>query len=243
MLKTKNLPIEPTLMFLIFISLFGLALSFVFVATSGGASTDGFGQRKPLVGSVFGALCILGAFAAINPSSCSRVFDYEKNIQHRDEKKLQELNIRGHHPACKNFSAHILRIRNKTFCATCTGFSAGAIIALVGVGVFFFGPLSFGIRPFIPMIIGTFAVSIGLLHSILPGFRVGFLRFIASAFFATGTFLIFACIENALNSTSIDFFFVFLSVFWLMTDTALSRWDHRRICAKCASEFCSTNSN
>ena len=87
MLKTKNLPIEPTLMFLIFVSLFGLALSFVFVATSGGASTDGFGLRKPLVGSVFGALCILGAFAAIYPSSCSRVFDYEKNIQHRGETK------------------------------------------------------------------------------------------------------------------------------------------------------------
>jgi hypothetical protein len=31
------------------------------------------------------------------------------------------------------------------------------------------------------------------------------------------------------------------SVLWLITDTALSRWDHRRICAKCPSEFCNLN--
>jgi hypothetical protein len=243
MLKTKNPPIEPTLMFLVFVSLFGLALSFVFVTTSEETSMDGFGLRKLSVGSVFGVLCVLGTFAAIYPSSCSRVFDYEKNIQHQDGKKLQGLNIRGHHPTCKNFSAHIIRIRNKIFCATCTGFSVGAIIALVGDGLFFFGPFSFGVRPFIPLIVGAFAVSVGLLHSILPGFRVGFSRFIASAFFAAGSFLILASIEYALHSTSIDFFFVLLSVLWLMTDTALSRWDHRRICAKCALEPCSANSN
>jgi hypothetical protein len=32
-----------------------------------------------------------------------------------------------------------------------------------------------------------------------------------------------------------------LSVLWLVTDTTLSRWDHRRICAKCPSVFCSLN--
>jgi hypothetical protein len=31
------------------------------------------------------------------------------------------------------------------------------------------------------------------------------------------------------------------SVVWLVTDTALSRWDHSRICAKCHSAFCSLN--
>jgi hypothetical protein len=82
-------------------------------------------------------------------------------------------------------------------------------------------------------------VSIGLLHSILPGFRVGFSRFIASVFFAAGSFLILASVEDALSNTSIDFFFVLLSVLWLVTDTTLSRWDHRRICSKCVSQSCS----
>ncbi len=164
-------------------------------------------------------------------------------MQHENEAgKQRDVSIRGHHPTCRNYSAHILKVKNRIFCATCTGFSVGAIIALIGVGLFFFGPFSFGTKPLIAMIIGAFAVSIGLLHSILPGFRVGFSRFIASAFFAVGSFLILASVEDALRNTSIDFFFVLLSVLWLMTDTALSRWDHRRICAKCLSESCGRKS-
>jgi hypothetical protein len=243
MLKTKNLPMEPNLIFLIFVSLFGLVLSFVFVTISGG-TPDGFDLRRPLVGSVFGTLCVLGAFAAIYPNACSKVFDYEKNLKPKDEsEEKQGPNIRGHHPTCRNYSAHILIVNSRILCSTCTGFSVGAIIALVGVGLFFFGPFSFGTRPFIAMIIGASAVSIGLLHSILPGFKVGFSRFIASAFFAVGAFLILASIEDALSNTSIDFFIVLLSVLWLITDTALSRWDHRRICSNCALQTCSANSN
>ncbi len=241
MQKTKNPPIELSLKFLIFISFLGLALTFVFVTSSGGNSDD-FEPRKFLVGSVFGALCVLGTFASIYPDSCSRVFDNEKRIQHEGAlgKQLGPT-IRGHHPACGNYSAHILKINHRILCATCTGFSVGAIIALIGVGLFFFGPFNFGTKPTIPLIIGAFGVAIGLLHSILPGFRVGFSRFIASAFFAGGAFLILASVEDAMNNTSIDLFIVLLSVLWLITDTALSRWDHRRICFNCSSERCSSN--
>jgi hypothetical protein len=236
--KTKSPPLEPSLMFLIFVSLFGLALSFVFVTMSGGTFLDGFGLRKPLVGLVFGTLCLLGIFASIYPSSCSRIFDYEKTMSGDQKRNLQDISIRGHHPTCKNYSAHILKANGRTLCATCSGFSLGAIISLIGVGLFFFGPFSFGAKPYIVMIVGGLTVSVGLLHSTLPGFRIGFSRFIASAFFALGSFLILASVEDALQNTSIDFFFVLLSVLWLVTDTALSRWDHRRICSKCTSESC-----
>jgi hypothetical protein len=32
-----------------------------------------------------------------------------------------------------------------------------------------------------------------------------------------------------------------LIMLWLITDTALSQWDHRRICAKCSSVLCNSN--
>jgi len=236
--KTKSPPLEPSLMFLIFVSLFGLALSIVFVITSRGTLSDGFGLRKPLVGLVFGTLCLLGIFASIYPSSCSRIFDYEKTMSGDQNGILQDINIRGHHPRCKNYSAHILQANGRTLCATCSGFSLGATISLTGVGLFFFGPISFGTKPLVAVIIGACAVFIGLLHSILPGFRVGFSRFIASVFFATGSFLILASVEDALRNTSIDIFFILLSVLWLVTDTALSRWDHQRICSNCTSQSC-----
>jgi hypothetical protein len=41
-----------------------------------------------------------------------------------------------------------------------------------------------------------------------------------------------------LRNTSIDIFFILLSVLWLVTDTALSRWDHQRICSNCTSQSC-----
>jgi hypothetical protein len=237
--KTQSPPFEPSLIFLIFISLFGLALSFIFVTIPRG-TTDDFALRKPIVGLVFGSLCIIGTLASIYPSKCSRLFDYEKGKHHeKASANLQEPTIRGHHPSCENYSTHTLKVGNQVLCATCTGFSVGAIIALIGVGLFFLGPLSFGTKQFIPLSIGALGVSIGLLHSILPGFKIGFFRFLASAFFATGSFLVIASVEDALHNTSIDLFFVFLSVLWLVADTALSRWDHRRICSKCTVESCS----
>jgi len=241
MKRNKNKRAEPFLAFLICISIFGIALSVVFTFYPGGAQ-DYFGLRKPMVGSTFGALCLLGILASIYPRSCSRVFSFDKNAKGQNDSNAWEgSSLRGHHPACGKFSAHVLGADDRVLCATCTGFSVGAAVGLVGVGLFFFGHLSFGPRPLIPLAVGVFGVVLGLLHSVLPGFRRGFSRFIASAFFAIGSFLILASVEDAAHNTSIDLFIVLLSVLWLVTDTTLSRWDHRRICAKCPSVSCSLN--
>jgi hypothetical protein len=241
MQKNKEKRFEPFLAFLICVSILGLVLSFVLVLYPGGAQ-DYFGLRKPLVGSVFGVLCLLGILASIYPHSCARVFSFDKGAKDQNASGVWEgLSLRGHHPACGGFSAHVLSVGDRVLCATCTGFSVGAAVALVGVGLFFFGPFSFGPRPLIPLALGGFGVVLGLFHSVLPGFRRGFSRFVASAFFAIGSFLILASVEDALHNTSTDLFIVLLSVLWLVTDTALSRWDHRRICAKCPSGFRSAN--
>jgi len=241
MKRNKNKRTEPFLAFLICISILGIVLSVVFTFYPGGAQ-DYFELRKPMVGSTFGALCLLGILASIYPQSCSRVFSFDKDVKGQNASNAWEgSSLRGHHPACGKFSAHVLGADDRVLCATCTGFSVGAAVGLVGVGMFFFGHVSFGPRPLIPMAVGVFGVVLGLLHSVLPGFRRGFSRFIASAFFAIGSFLILASVEDATHNTSIDLFIVLLSVLWLVTDTTLSRWDHRRICAKCPSVFCSLN--
>ncbi|HUK84972.1 MAG TPA: hypothetical protein VLU95_03835 [Candidatus Acidoferrum sp.] len=242
MSKKIKLRFDSSLLFLICISFFGLALSFVFVFLSG-KIPDNFEFRKPLIGLIFGLLCVMGTFASIYPDQCLRVLDYEKvTINRESSRKLHSPTILGHHPVCGNYFAHVLEFRGKILCATCTGFSVGAAMALIGIGLFFFGPLSFGPAFFVPLTLGVFGVSIGLLHSILPGFKIGFSRFVVSTFFALGSFLIIASVDVALQNTSIDLFFVLLSMLWLVTDTALSRWDHRRICAECNLESCGKNS-
>jgi hypothetical protein len=243
MLKKIKLPIDSNLLFLIGTSFFGLALSFVFVFIFGN-NPDYFQFRKPIIGAIFGLLCTLGIFASIYPNVCSKVFDFENaTIYENVSRKSFGPTIIGHHPKCGKYSAHVLKMRGKILCATCTGFSVGAVIALVGVGLFFFGSLSFGTAPLIPMTVGAFGVALGLLHSVLPGFRIGFPRFIVSVFFAFGSFLVIASVDDALHNTSIDLFFVLLSVLWLVTDTSLSRWDHRRICDNCSLKSCSVNAS
>ena len=241
-MRTANGKINKTvLVFLVCISLFGLILSVMF-ATGFAKARDDFALRKPLVGSTFGVLCILGMSAALYPDSCSSIFVFEKKQKHETSfHNLQRTSLRGHHPACGRFSAHVLDVGSTRLCATCSGFFVGASIALVGIVMFFFGQYSMGERPFVPMLIGATGVLLGLLHSILPGFRTGFTRFMASALFAMGSFIVLASVENAARSVSIDFFVITLSVLWLMTDTSLSRWDHQRICSKCPSESCSAN--
>jgi hypothetical protein len=241
MKRNKNERNELFLTFLICVSILGIFLSVLFTFYPGGAQ-DHFGLRKPVIGSTFCALCLLGILASIYPKSCSRVFSFDKDAKGQNASNAWEgLSLRGHHPACGKFSAHVLAVDNRVLCATCTGFSVGAAVCLVGVGMFFFGPVSFGPRPLIPVAVGVFGVVLGLFHSVLPGFRRGLSRFIASAFFALGSFLILASAEDAAHNTSIDLFIVLSCVLWLITDTALSRWDHRRICAKCPSVLCNLN--
>jgi len=233
----KNKRTELFLAFLVCVSIVGIVLSVLFTLHPAGAQ-DHFGLRKPVVGSTFCALCLLGILASIYPRSCSRVFSFDKDVKGENASNgWAGLSLRGHHPACGKFSAHVLAVGNRVLCATCTGFSVGAVVGLVGVGMFFFGPVSFGPRPLIPLAVGVLGVVLGLLHSVLPGFRRGSSRFIASAFFAIGTFLILASAEGAAHNTSIDLFIVLSSILWLITDTTLSRWDHRRICARCLQCF------
>ena len=40
-------------------------------------------------------------------------------------------------------------------------------------------------------------------------------------------------VDEALGSTSIDLFLVTLSVLWIITKMAFSRWDHQRTCSQC----------
>ena len=129
MQKNQRYPIDLCLIALICISLFGLALVTAFITFLDG-KPDGFELRKPLIGSIFSVLCIMGIIASIYPSSCSSVFSHERNPKHNEtEEKLHPPPLQGHHPTCGNYTAHILKINSRVLCATCTGFSFGAIVA------------------------------------------------------------------------------------------------------------------
>jgi len=243
-LRFRNL----TLLFLVSVSVFGLILVVLF-AVHQPVSQEDFAWRKPVVGSAFSAVCVLGILAVFFPNLCSR-FSYirRREISHNgffDFKKSASIShskvstLRGHHPQCGRFSAHIFHLSHWTFCATCSGLFLGAVVVLPAVGMYFFWTWQIGKNALLAVLFGTFGVVLGLLQSPLPILQNSAIRLFTSAYFTAGTFLILLGNEELAHSVSIDLFLVALSVLWLMTRISLSQWDHERVCSRCTLESCS----
>ena len=239
---------NPTLLFLVSVSLFGLILA-VLLAFYPPISQENFPWRKPLVGSTYSVVCVLGILAVFFPKTCSRLFDVGKRDKSQNRffgfKRNESISctaasaLRGHHPLCGRFSAHVFHLGNRIFCATCSGLFLGALIVLVGVTLFFFGNWQIEQNASLAVLVGAGGVILGLLQSPLPILQNSVIRLLSSGFFVVGMFLILIGNEELAHSTSVDLFFVALSVFWLLTRISLSQWNHEQICSKCTLDSCS----
>ena len=213
------------LMFNIAVSVFGLFIVLM-LAFNPPISHESLFWQKPLVGFVFSLICILGIFAALLPSQCSQVFHFQREsiglVSHR-------VNVASHHPDCKEFSAHVIRIGSHTFCAACTGLLLGALIALVGTVLYFFSGWHIEETGFPIALIGVTATILGFFQL---KFR-GFARLMLNVFFVLGAFLILVGIDELTESLLIDLFLAAFTVFWILTRIQLSQWDHWRICGRC----------
>jgi hypothetical protein len=241
MCAVSGKPYNLTLLFLVSVSIFGLLLSIVF-AVYPPKLEDDFAFRNIVVGSAFAAVCVLGILAVLYPGSCSGILNFEKRDRYEhSSRRAHEPALRGHHPTCERYSTHVLRIGDRRFCATCSGLLVGAIIVLVGIGMYFFGNLRIGEKPFIPVSVGAVGLILGLFYPFMPRFRSGFTRFFASVLFAVGSFLIIVSMEEATANTSIDLFFIALSVLWIFTKMSLSQWEHQRTCSQCSLVSCTVH--
>jgi len=195
--------------------------------------------RKQLIGSIFGLICVFGILAVFFPTQCSRVFDFGKKkpshsylgkfASHRTSSTLQ-----GHHPDCENFSAHVFRIGDKTFCAACTGLLLGGLSALVGTLLHFFSNWRVEQSSSLIVWMGVLGVGFGLFQF---KFR-SFVRLVLNIFFVLGTFFILIGFDKLVHSVTVDLFLVALTLFWLFTRISLSQWDHERICYACKVATC-----
>jgi hypothetical protein len=242
----KNLSQRFYLSFLVSVSLFGLflvALPTVFPLPV----QEDFQWRRPLVGSVFGLICLLGMTAVFFPSRCSVIFHVasvengehavlrEERAVFRKASTLFRLNLtHGHHPICEGFKAHEFQIGKKTFCTACMGLLLGAFISLFGVGVYFFGLWNIGENASLFLIAGVLGVGLGLFQYMFFDVQWRVIRLLLNALFVFGTFLVLAGIDTAANSLILDFFVILLSVFWLLTRISLSKHVHNGICQRCS---------
>ncbi len=232
-----------TVLSLISVSLIGLVLALMLLLYT--PTSQDFPWRRPIVGSTYASICVLGAIAVFFPKKCSQTLnpkswrtaltttDGALQPEERETTNLFGLKLtHGHHPNCESFRDHEFQIGNKTFCAGCTGLLIGALISLMTVSAYFLSPVRLD-EVAIPLIgLGFIAVLAGLLT---PFFITGrsTTRLAMNALLILGMSSILVGADALLHSIEIDLYLISLDVLWLTTRISLSRVSHEGICTYC----------
>jgi peptidoglycan/LPS O-acetylase OafA/YrhL len=192
--------------------------------------------RKPVIGSIFSTLCLLGVLAVFSPNKCGAILDIKKKSDSSVSvvSNKTENFRRGHHPTCGKYSAHVFQIGDRTFCAACIGLLFGGLLSLAGATTYFFGDWRIADYSILIVLLGVVGVIFGLFQ-----FKVkGLIRLFANIVFVLGALLILIGVDMSVRSVFFDLFLVCLIVFWLFTRISLSQWDHVKICSECEIENC-----
>jgi hypothetical protein len=199
--------------------------------------------QNQLIGSLFTVICVMGAMAGNTPSRCSQMLHFKKprNVNpHRVQEtnpKEATISIKGHHPACGSFSAHIFQIGDKTYCAGCTALVTGAALALMGTALYFFVGLSIGgFGPFL-FWLGFVGVACGLLQYLWFASKAS-IHFFLDAFFVIGAFFLLVGVDNMNGSLALELYLLVMILYWIMTRITLSKWEHKKKCANCSAGPC-----
>ncbi|MHA2377448.1 MAG: hypothetical protein ACXAB9_14925, partial [Candidatus Thorarchaeota archaeon] len=191
--------------------------------------------------------CMLGAIAGVRPSSCARSTSIENGYPERiDDTRTQngsthQLRKRGHHYECDSYTTHVISIKNKVYCAGCTGLTIGAVAAIIGSILYFFtGILLENVA--LVFWLAFAGVAIGLLqHPIyrLLHIKNGFFRVVINSIFVIGAFLLLVSVIQLTSDFAAAVYILFIILFWISTRIIMSKSEHDRICMACDEIACS----
>lgn len=222
------------LKFAVAVSVFGLVSIPLLLQQSDKLHTD-FLSSKPLIGSLYAGLCILGISAIFFPRKCEESFivrKQPKTVGNVDQTFLsKKLRFEGHHPDCEEFSANRIKIQRTVFCSACTGLFVGAIVALIGTLLYFFVGFDFIPVDSRVLVVGYVGLLLGLVQF---KFR-GYAKLMANLFFVLGSFITLIAADLQARSLVIDLYVLGLIVFLLLTRILISEWNNTRTCVKCKS--------
>jgi hypothetical protein len=197
-----------------------------------------------LIGLIFIIICSLGAIVGVRPSSFSRSFHKASKPTLDDSQRsdtLKQLPTKlGHHYSCDKFSDHVLNIRNKVYCAGCTGLTTGAVLSIYGGILYFFLGVSL-INEFLVFWIGFAGVFAGITQRHLYralSVRSGFIRYILNVVFVLGAFLLFVGANQIVGNITVDIYILCVILLWIVNRIMLSSGEHERICMQCDIESC-----
>jgi hypothetical protein len=219
------------MLFSIIVSVFGFFTVLALAAYST-RPTESVAWRKPVVGSIFALICLLGIVLTLSPRKCSETFGHKNKLEAATsfpQASYSVFNIKGHHYDCGKFSTHTIQVKGHVLCAACTGLFLGAFGALFGTAIFFFAEWESRPIGFFAVVLGVVAMVFGFLQFKFGGFA----RLILNMLFVLGALLILAGMDGLTGSLLVDLFSIVLIAFWIFTRILLSQWDHWKICRRC----------
>jgi len=224
----------PILLFFVCVSLFG-SITAASLTLSPPPIQENVALRKPLVGSLFASVCILGIIAIFLPGQCSEVSHARKKGKEKDfdmkpfSSRSAPVGFEGHHADCGEFSSHIIRIGGHVLCAACTGLLLGSLVSTAGTALYFFGGWQSGHIGILAVLIGQIGIILGLAQFKFAGYA----RLILNAFYVLSAFLTLFGIDEHSGNLFIDLYVIGIIVFWILTRILISQWDHSRTCSRC----------
>jgi hypothetical protein len=184
--------------------------------------------RRPLVGALYSAVCILGIIAVFYPSKCRMMFK-KPNVSPHPMKKHSTAVFRGHHPDCDNFSSNRIIIKGSVFCSACSGLLIGAILAIAWVFLFSLGFFDFGTESLWILAVGEVLMLVGLAQIKMSDY----IKMAMNALFVVGSAISLGVADLTAQNFLIDVYVLGLIVFMLWFRILLSEWKNKRMCLAC----------
>jgi hypothetical protein len=186
---------------------------------------------KVIVGTVFILSCIIGISMAVKPNWIHRL---GKNQNSTNNKSLtNQIKHQGHHPVCKEFKEHIIKIGNNVYCAGCTGLAAGSVIAIILMCIYII--ISFESNDELTQLFLSFGftiLSLILLQN-MPGPKSASTRVITNIGLPIGFYFIVIGTLEYTGESIPGLIAVVISVLFVDTRIQVSNWRHKKICRIC----------
>ena len=180
-----------------------------------------FGAQTLVTGGIFILICAVGLVAAVAPGRL-------RGVGHEAKRSP---GVVGHHPDCPEFSGHVLRVCGRALCAGCTGLALGAILAILGGFLCFFGGFSVG-DPSMVFYTGALLVALGLIqHFIDMGSPLFHLAL--NVVFVFGAFMLTASLREMGASFYVEAYLLTSVLFWVAARIRVSQEEHVRVCSRC----------
>lgn len=221
-----------------------LSLIFIIVLTFFYRSPESF-LSPQIVTLLFITICCVGLTAALLPSRCARIF-HQTQATHRrppqshdDHAPLQEvIDWSGHHPSCGSYTAHVVQIRGRTYCAGCIGLFTGASLAIAGSLTYSLQIINLAEEATPLFWTGSFLVLLGLVQYARPLMMKGWIHYLLNTIFVSGTLFLLVGVIELNGSLFVETYFLVVLLFWILARVALSNFEHQRICRQCESTSC-----